>query len=156
MRKIVIMKNCSFFTWVIIIIIRKRKWLSDLAFTCAHQPPVNHHQFTNSPIRRLVELLVEQAVRTWYYGLFTWMTKSHITIYKLTRLNIIFVPVSSYFFGFNHCIFFLLQISLCMFKFFGFGPLKLKSAGNLRIFLQIFLRILALGTKIKMICTYRD
>jgi hypothetical protein len=40
-----------------------------------------------------------------------------------------------------------------MFKSFGFSPLKLKSAGksagNQRIFLQIFLRILALGTKIK-------
>jgi hypothetical protein len=40
-----------------------------------------------------------------------------------------------------------------MFKSFGFSLLKLKfagkSAGNQRIFLQIFLRILALGIKIK-------
>jgi hypothetical protein len=47
-----------------------------------------------------------------------------------------------------------------MFKSFGFSPLKLKfagkSAGNQRIFLQIFLRILALWTKIKKICTCRD
>jgi hypothetical protein len=42
-----------------------------------------------------------------------------------------------------------------MFKYFGFSPLKLKfvgkSAGNHRIFLQIFLRILTFGTKIKKI-----
>jgi hypothetical protein len=47
-----------------------------------------------------------------------------------------------------------------MFNFFGFSPLKLKSAGkstgNQRIFLQIFLPILALGTKIKMFCICWD
>jgi hypothetical protein len=40
-----------------------------------------------------------------------------------------------------------------MFKSFGFSPLKQKSAGksarNRQIFLQILLRILAIGTKIK-------
>jgi hypothetical protein len=47
-----------------------------------------------------------------------------------------------------------------MFKSFSFKPLKLKfavkSTGNQRIFLQIFLWILILWTKIKKIFTCKD
>jgi hypothetical protein len=49
-----------------------------------------------------------------------------------------------------------LQITPYIFKSFGFGPLKQKSAAKFAGNQRIFLQILTLGTKIKMICIYRD